>query len=102
MKTKLKTRGKGKTKAALIRVWINLSLPRRVKYLTAAELASVASMELKEKIPANQMCRELRAARISFKRSPNDPPPRNYSKVDVLKARLDSMEQRLKRLEKVK
>ncbi len=70
--------------------------------LNAVQIAKLASGSLNFQVSPNTVCRILMKLGVKFKGSPDDPTPRVYSKVDLLKARVDHLEDRLKRVEKRK
>lgn len=81
--------------------WIRTIMSDKVHaQRTASVLAALCSSDLGFTVSANRMCRELRKERIPFTPSPNDPPERSYSKVDLLKARMDHLEENVKELQK--
>lgn len=100
-KVKAKVKVGGRVRANRVLEWVRDRYgKKRVTQLTADELAAVATRELEAKVNANTMCRALRKLKITYKTSPLDPIPRHYSKVDLLKVRVDYLERRLTKLEK--
>ena len=92
-----------KTRTCKILAWVRKRfLKKKSVAATAESLAHLASEQLGIKVNANTMCRALLRANIRFKADALDPIPRHYSKVDLLKVRVDYLEKRLSKIEKAK
>lgn len=67
--------------------------------MTATVIAQVATTHLGFLVNPKVVCQLLRDMGMKFVNTPHDPPTRARSSLDLIRARIDHLEQRLKILE---
>jgi hypothetical protein len=90
-----------KLKTIMLKRWIQRKLPQtKTTWMTSEALATSASDDLGFRVTPNRMCRELRKAGVTFKSHKDDPQIPHYTKLDVLRGKVDYLETRIVKLEK--
>src|SRR5262245_35003442 len=101
---KKKGNGRGKTitaRTAALAGWVTKKFGKRpTTKQTSAVLAKMASEDLGYLVTGNRMARELYRQNVDFRKTPSDPAAPNYSKVELLRARLVYNEERLAEIER--
>ncbi len=80
--------------------WVQRKIPSREVGSTSAALAELATKELGFDVSANRMAKELYRQDVAFRTMLGDPPKPKIRRVDLLKVRVDNLEEKIKRLER--